>query len=1683
MDTDRNLLFGVIALQADLLDQDQFVRACTLWSTQKATPLADLMVREGWLTPADRADVEKVLDRKLRKHRGDARAGLAEVSTDRVRQSLAGLDDNEVQKSLAGSPPPEGHVLLATTAFVPEAGERYTLSRLHATGGIGRVWLARDARLARDVALKELRPERAGNPAVWARFLQEARITGQLEHPGIVPIYEVGRRPNDQAPFYTMRFVRGRTLGEAGRAYHERRSRGEATPLELRELLSAFIGVCNAVAYAHSRGVLHRDLKPKNVILGDFGEVIVLDWGLARLITQPDGEDAAALEIPAEGELAATVQGQVLGTPAYMAPEQAEGRLDRLGPATDVYGLGAILYEVLTGQPPFSGAETTEVLRRVVHEAPVRPRHHVAGAPAALEAVCLKALAKKPGERYRSASELAGEVRHYLAGEPVSAYPEPWVMRARRWMGRHRTLVTSGAAALVVAVLSLTAATVVLADANKQTREARDLARELQHEAETQRDLAERRARETREQRDQAKANFRLARDAVEEYTTKVANDPRLKEKDLESLRQELLRSATRFFQKLTRQVGADAGVRADLGQAHRDLAYLARSTGDVRSAVAHGEKALAIFEKLNAEHPGDARFTRELARTCTDLGRILNVIGDAKRPPRLHRRAIRLLEGNKDPTARKYLAEAYGNLGFFLDDHEGEPGDVTETYARAVAVLEELSAARPGDVSQLISLGSAYSDLGWRYVEIGNPKKASRMLEKSVRTLRDATAKAPEDPLAQSNLSTAYHVRGIFNREMQDREAALADLRRSVAICRRLVAAHPSISSYQQGLARGLNNQATVHITFGENQEASALLAQTREIKEKIAARYPGVPDYQADLARTLQTQSQFLPPPEAEKALERARQIDEALVGRHPTVSLYHSDLAGNLQLGAQARQRARKWDEAEADCRRALSILTDLVARNPAKLAYRRRLAEIHEQLAHLYDRWNKPDQAEKSWRAALAVREAAAAGHPEHVLVQARVGRSLCNLAQHQGKHKQTAAAVKTFEEALQKLQFAVRKAPTNAGALAELSDAYYRLAVFQGERKDTGRAVETCRQLVQARRRIVDTYPEAPKYRFWLSTGEYQLGLLLTQAKRHDEAAEACARAAALQEKLVAGQPEVVAQRIALAATYGQQGILRGMANDAKGAVAFFEKEQAVRRKLVEGHPDVAEYQIDLARTGRKLGEFQLIARRLAAASASFRNAVALTERVLPKAPAEQVGPCRLELVQSLTGLGKACTRLGMLEEASTALGQTLPFLKQRTEQTAAATLTRVELAEAFMNLGEEYRKAGKVDPGAAAYRRAVTLAGPLATAHPTVARYQQVRVLSSMNLGVLFAMNNREPEALLAWRDSAAVLDQAPPSVPELTVWRMGLATNLSALAPDLAKKQQSKLATLAYRLAVEQRQKLVAAHGNVEQHRRELGFAHVSLANHLARTGDFQDSDTAFGKGLALLEKLAKEYPGNGIYPLMCAATLCDRGAMHNGWGKHDQALKHFDKALPLLDKILRKEKTRPFLTNARNFTRFNQVGRGLALRRLERYKEAISAYDKALALAAGRDRNGVRLGRALALAQAGDHARAVAEVEAVAGKSTRPGELYDAACALSLAAAAAGADTRLIEGERGKVAEQHAGRAVSVLRQAQKAGQFKTAAAVDHLKKDGDLEALRGREDYRKLLAELEAATKTQK
>jgi len=421
-DTDRNLLLGVVALQNDLINMRQFVEVYTFWATYKTGTLLDLLVEWGWLEEADRSHIEYLLDRYIKKHWSEKLSSQNTSGSPALHTSpnIAKEKTHQLRKG-AGAVDPVVRVTPVSPPFLDD--QHLTLVGLLSTGGIGQVWKALDLTFGRIVALKELKPDLAPNAQQQERFVREARITGQLEHPGIVPVYAFHPGDDKSRCYYTMRFVKGRTLTEVIREYHRERIAG--TTGRLVPLLQDFISICNTIAYAHSRNVIHRDLKGDNIIVGDFGEVIVLDWGLAK---QLDAKRNGASEGPYRGETlahveseldpagspTATAQGERFGTPAYMAPEQATGQIHLIDTLTDVYGLAAILYEILVGEPPFLGTSIVETIHKVIHHLPVPPRERVADVPAEIEDLCLRGLAKHPTDRPGSAAELAAKVQGWI---------------------------------------------------------------------------------------------------------------------------------------------------------------------------------------------------------------------------------------------------------------------------------------------------------------------------------------------------------------------------------------------------------------------------------------------------------------------------------------------------------------------------------------------------------------------------------------------------------------------------------------------------------------------------------------------------------------------------------------------------------------------------------------------------------------------------------------------------------------------------------------------------------------------------------------------------------------------------------------------------------------------------------------------------------------------------------------------------------------------------------------------------------------------------------------------------------------------------------------------------------------------------------------------------------------------
>ncbi len=347
--------------------------------------------------------------------------------------------------------------------------ERYEQVSEHARGGLGRVVRAVDRRLGRTVAVKELLRH---DPANEARFMREAMITARLEHPGIVPVHEAGRWPNGD-PYYVMKLVEGRTLKEL--------IVETTAPRDRLGLLSHVIAVADAVGYAHSEGVIHRDLKPSNVIVGSFGETIVVDWGLARDHKRDVPEPSEEL-LTAFGSGVSTVSGKVVGTPAYMSPEQARG--DVVDERADVYALGAVLYEVLAGTPPYADTTPQAVLDRVI-AGPPRPLSMVVpSVPGELCTIVRKAMARDPAARYPNALALAEDLRRFTTGKLVSAHSYSTWALLRKKLARHRGVVAVAIASLLVlGAVGITSVRRVVAERNI-ARSQRGLAEDALENAE-----------------------------------------------------------------------------------------------------------------------------------------------------------------------------------------------------------------------------------------------------------------------------------------------------------------------------------------------------------------------------------------------------------------------------------------------------------------------------------------------------------------------------------------------------------------------------------------------------------------------------------------------------------------------------------------------------------------------------------------------------------------------------------------------------------------------------------------------------------------------------------------------------------------------------------------------------------------------------------------------------------------------------------------------------------------------------------------------------------------------------------------------------------------------------------------------------------------------------------------------
>ncbi|QDT63796.1 serine/threonine-protein kinase [Calycomorphotria hydatis] len=444
---ERDIAFGVVVLDSGQVGERQLARAVTDWTIHGHKPLAAHLVSKGLLDEERRLALEHQAQSRL--ERLDESIPLNEGNSSTGFNSHTFIDRIDSRGRIARLLGIAKSAAVLAEEDERQLGSRYRLLRKLGQGGLGTVWLAQDENLRRLVAIKEINTIAERDEAAIARFRREAEITGRLEHPGIVPIYQFGTDKESARYFYVMRFLGKQTLQDAINEYHERREAGHHDSMDLHRLLTAFVSVCQSVAHAHSRKIIHRDLKPENVALDNFGQVVLLDWGLAKINDEIGLQElGAATDSGDPHDSGATIAGQVLGTPMYMAPEQAAGRIDEIDERTDVYGLGAILFAILTGAAPHersrddlsSSGRMAELFSAIVSNPVPNPRDYDPNLPAELCAICVKATANKRYLRYHSASALADDVERQMAGEPVSAYEEPTSKRVQRWMNEHPRL-------------------------------------------------------------------------------------------------------------------------------------------------------------------------------------------------------------------------------------------------------------------------------------------------------------------------------------------------------------------------------------------------------------------------------------------------------------------------------------------------------------------------------------------------------------------------------------------------------------------------------------------------------------------------------------------------------------------------------------------------------------------------------------------------------------------------------------------------------------------------------------------------------------------------------------------------------------------------------------------------------------------------------------------------------------------------------------------------------------------------------------------------------------------------------------------------------------------------------------------------------------------------------------------
>ncbi|MBX7103327.1 MAG: tetratricopeptide repeat protein [Gemmataceae bacterium] len=694
--------------------------------------------------------------------------------------------------------------------------QRFRVLKSHARGGLGEIYLAVDTRLGREVAIKQIQDRFALDTDARNRFIREAEVTGMLEHPGVVPVYDLGQR-NDGHLFYAMRLIRGETLLKAIESYHGGKAVGRSTDrrLAFRELIERLVDVCQAIGYAHSRGIIHRDLKPSNIMLGPYGETLVVDWGLARRFgSGPTNEDVPSpvterrtTGIPS-GDTS-TRAGDTLGTPAYMSPEQAGGRIDELGPASDVYSLGATLLHALTGHVPTPAAPPPVADWRI---------------PRGLAAVVRKAMALRAADRYQAADLMADDLQRWLADEPVTAERESWIRRAARWCRRHRTLMTTGTSLLVVAVAGLSLGLVAVNQAREYTEQAR---------------------KEAADQRDEARRQRQRTRDALDSMTTGIASQSLNEQNRITSVQKEFLGRMLEYYREFAQESADSVDDLVRVAKAQFRVAQMNQEMGRNAEALVAARACVATYESCVGRGDDPAAIENLRAEANLYLGCVQLHHGLwAEAEPQL-RKTIAMCAGpsatrEHDAMRRKNKAHCLAKLAE-LYKQTGKAADALTAAEEAVAIRTGLVEEKPDSFDARRDLTNATLHRAEALTRLGRLAEALAQHERVIELSLEAVRTHGWDFNVRFDLCTAYTTYAHVYWRMGKHAEAAKSYRRALVIVDELATTCPGMAQYRASRLHTLSNLSTcLSHDPSKLDEALVLAREAVVVGRKLVADQP---------------------------------------------------------------------------------------------------------------------------------------------------------------------------------------------------------------------------------------------------------------------------------------------------------------------------------------------------------------------------------------------------------------------------------------------------------------------------------------------------------------------------------------------------------------------------------------------------------------------------------------------------------------------------------------------------------------------------------------------------------------------------------------------------------------------------------------------------------------------------